>query len=76
MEVRMPMGISFPGRIVRHSTSAHTRKTAPARADMGISFLWSVPNSIRAPWGTTKPTKPITPALYTEKPTSSEDTTR
>ena len=57
------MGSSLPGRMTRQSTSAHTRKMAPRRAEMGMSFLWSVPKSIRTTWGMSSPTKPMSPAL-------------
>ena len=70
------MGSSLPGSTTRQSTSAQIRKMAPSRADRGISFLWSVPNTIRTTWGMSRPTKPISPALYTTNPTSRADTSR
>ena len=64
-DVIIPMGSSVGENRVRAAVSHSSRKIAPAKADTGISRLWSGPVRKRTAWGTIKPTKPIVPQKHT-----------
>src|SRR5690606_34751410 len=69
--VTIPTGSSRGSNAARASVSAHTRNTAPARAESGSSARLPGPMSSRTACGSTSPTKPIAPETATSAPVSS-----
>ena len=57
----MPTGMLTGESIVLPTASETISNKAPVTAEKGRRNLWSLPTSIRAIWGATSPTKPITP---------------
>src|SRR5690606_33580394 len=74
--VMTPMGISVGASARRAARSASVRNAAPARKESGRRERWSEPTSSRTAWGTTRPTKPITPATATPEAVISAATAR
>src|SRR5439155_1458539 len=74
--VTTPTGSSAGESTVRAPMSARTSVTAPRRKLAGTSRACAAPRTGRIAWGTTRPTKPITPASATAAPVSSAVTAR
>ena len=67
-----PMGTASDGDSRRDIKSEATSRFAPAIALKGSNFLFSAPHSMRIIWGTTSPTKPITPLIATHAAVAAE----
>ena len=72
----MPMGSSVLPRIIRATTSHHTRKMEPTMAEITVTLRWSEPTTMRTTWGMMSPTKPMVPDTATTTPVRAEETTR
>src|SRR5260363_101022 len=70
--VMIPIGIATPGMMVIDRAWAVASRKAPVAAEAGAKYRCSSPTRMRATWGPTRPTNPMTPAKATVTAASSD----